>query len=162
MTLDTQFWKKALLGDGCWEWQGVRNPRSTGYGQLKRNGKTLRAHRIAYEDWYGPIPAGMGVLHRCDNPPCIRPDHLFLGTPLDNAVDRNSKGRWTGERFSCPPERRRRGEEHPNAKLTREQVAAIRHRYAAGDVTYKALADEFGVSKSLVAQLVRGIGWLDG
>lgn len=83
-------WDGALLGDGCWEWQRSRYPN--GYGQLVRLPEQY-AHRIAYAEYYGPFDRSLQVLHHCDNPPCIRPDHLFLGTVRDNVQDRNSKGR---------------------------------------------------------------------
>jgi len=81
----------------CWEWEGSRFP--SGYGRLKR----MRAHRAVWEAVYGPIPAGLCVLHRCDNPPCVRPDHLRLGTQADNMRDRASKGRHPSQKkTACP------------------------------------------------------------
>lgn len=82
----------------CWEWPTARNPR--GYGLTKRNGENY-AHRAAWTEVNGPIPGDLHVLHRCDNPPCVRPSHLFLGTPLDNSQDMWSKGR--GPKPSAPP-----------------------------------------------------------
>lgn len=78
---------------GCLEWQGARQKSGGNYG-LVMDGDTLRkTHRVAYELWVGPIPEGMWVLHRCDNPPCIEPTHLFLGNASDNARDAFNKGR---------------------------------------------------------------------
>lgn len=96
-----RFWTRVDTSnpDGCWEWTGNRSggTRTAPYGRFQRtvNGKLqiVRAHRYAYEITYGPIPDGLRVLHRCDNPPCCRPDHLFLGTDLDNALDKKAKGR---------------------------------------------------------------------
>jgi hypothetical protein len=76
---------------GCWEWQNYRSP--DGYGRSTGHGGEVMVHRIAYADRHGPIPAGMQVLHRCDNPPCCNVEHLFLGTALDNVADRVRKGR---------------------------------------------------------------------
>lgn len=78
--------------NGCWEWLGARKP--TGYGVFSRTDRSaVRAHRWAYEEFVGPIPAGMSVCHRCDNPPCVNPDHLWLGTQADNVHDMIKKGR---------------------------------------------------------------------
>ena len=94
--LKDRFWKHVVQGDGCWEWKGALDPK--GYGRVAHNGKMVRAHRVAFALTYGPIPKGEGyhgtcVLHHCDNPPCVRPDHLFLGTNTDNIRDRDSKRR---------------------------------------------------------------------
>lgn len=79
--------------DGCWEWTASRNEARRGYGQLNVDGRPVMAHRVMYELFVGPIPPGLCVCHHCDNPPCVRPDHLFLGTHGDNAKDRDMKGR---------------------------------------------------------------------
>ena len=80
----------------CQPWTGTIG--GNGYGKIKRKGKQLAAHRVAWEKVHGPIPDGLFVLHRCDNPPCVNVDHLFLGTQLDNMRDRLQKGRWKGNR----------------------------------------------------------------
>jgi hypothetical protein len=86
------FWKSVDKSGPCWIWTGHRNNR--GYGTLGKN----YAHRYSYEKCCGPIPRGLCVLHRCDNPPCVRPDHLFLGTRKDNALDMSAKRRGSGQR----------------------------------------------------------------
>ena len=94
MTYEERFWLKVHRGDGCWEWHGCRlsqEPKRN-YG-IAWNGYDIRAHRYSWELTNGPVPAGMHVLHRCDNPPCVRPDHLFLGTQGDNLRDAVEKGR---------------------------------------------------------------------
>lgn len=86
-----RFWRKVVKGDGCWLWTGHRG--SGGYGRFWLNGKQVLAHRTSWEITNGPIPDGLYACHRCDNPPCVKPAHLFLGTALDNAEDRDRKGR---------------------------------------------------------------------
>lgn len=93
---EVRLWSKVpVRGDGCWEFAGAKSHK--GYGQLPiwRDGRSIprSAHRLSWELANGPIPAGMSVLHRCDNPPCVRPDHLFLGTQSDNMQDMVAKGR---------------------------------------------------------------------
>lgn len=89
-----RFWDKVCFGqpDACWEWAGARKG-SQGYGEFGVNRMPATAHRVAWELTHGPIPDGLFVLHRCDNPPCCNPAHLFLGTHQDNMADRDAKGR---------------------------------------------------------------------
>lgn len=87
-----RFWSKVNKTDGCWLWIASRHKK--GYGQFKLDGKMRKAHRVAWELTYGPIPPDKNVCHTCDNPPCVRPDHLFLGTNGDNVRDAVKKGRW--------------------------------------------------------------------
>src|SRR2546422_11309402 len=92
--LEERFWAKVqkLPNDGCWIWTAHTNEH--GYGRLSiKRGVVERAHRISWRLHFGSIPDGLCVLHKCDNPPCIRPDHLFLGTKTDNSVDRQTKHR---------------------------------------------------------------------
>lgn len=90
MTLEQRFWAQIEKTDSCWNWTGARNPR---YGMIKRDGRRVGAHRVSWELANGAIPQGLWVLHRCDNPRCVRPDHLFLGNRLDNMRDMGAKGR---------------------------------------------------------------------
>ncbi len=129
----------------CIEWHGARKP--DGYGVTSVNGRTHRAHRVAYENAHGPIPEGMFVCHTCDNRGCVNPGHLWLGTPSDNMRDMAEKGRARGAR----------GEEHHSARLTADDVRAIRARL--GSASQKELAVEYGVSKSAISKVATGRLW---
>lgn len=138
--------------DGCWEWQRTRS--RDGYGTLTINGRAAYAHRLAYELSKGAIPDGMDVMHSCDNPRCINPDHLSAGTRNQNMADCHARGR------SRIPTPRLTGESNGSAKLTKAKVAVIRDGLAAG-VTQQQLADRFGVSQSLIGKISRGEIWND-
>ena len=144
-----RFWslvKKTGEDDGCWEWQASRS--GFGHGQFFIQGRgVIGAHRFAYELSNGPIPDGLHCRHRCDNPPCCNPRHLFIGTALDNILDCVNKGRNA------------RGESSGNSKLTEAEVAAIRKAYATGRWTQAQIAEHVGVSPSTVSQIVRREGW---
>ena len=119
----------------CWEWQSSRRP--DGYGEFRLYRTTLRAHRVSWRLFNGPIPRGLCVLHHCDNRKCVRPSHLFLGTRPDNMADKIRKGRDL------------RGEAHPLAKLTEADVLAIR----ASTGTHKETAAQYGVSPSRISYI---------
>lgn len=88
----TRFLAKVQKTRKCWIWKSMR--RLAGYGYMKINDRRVPAHRVSYEIFVGPIPKGMMVCHKCDNPPCVNPDHLFLGTGKDNFEDMRKKGRY--------------------------------------------------------------------
>jgi hypothetical protein len=148
-----RFWGKMerRANSNCWEWQGFKD--RWGYGRTKMEGQQL-AHRAAYVIAHGAIPDGMCVLHRCDNPPCCNPDHLFLGTVADNNADMVAKGRHFVP-SPCGYSPLLCGERNSQAKLTDFQVSEIRRRRAQGERTV-ALAEEFSISQRYVYKLVHG------
>ncbi len=132
---------------GCWLW--VASVNGDGYGHIGiGGGRVEKAHRAAWLLYRGRIPDGVQVLHRCDTPPCVNPDHLFLGSNADNIKDKVSKGRQR----SAP------GESNGRAVITAPQAAEIRRRSARGE-TRTALAREFGVSLSTASRIARGELW---
>jgi len=128
----------------CWNWTTAKT--SAGYGQMRVNGKVKYAHRLSFEIHRGAIPSGMFVCHHCDNRKCINPSHLFLATNAENTADRHAKGR----------NGRLRGIDQNGAKLTEASVISIR---TAEGVTQQHLADQYGVSVSLVGFIRQGKIW---
>lgn len=139
--------KVRMQEDGCWLWFGAINRE--GYGHFYANGKQILAHRWAYQHYVGPIPEGLLVLHHCDTPGCVRPEHLFTGSQTDNMRDRWLKGRYSSAA----------GEKNGRAKLTAEQVAEIRTRYTGARGEQTALAREYGVSPGQVWAIVNARSW---
>lgn len=126
----------------CWEW---KFGRSNGYGEISYEGKNYRTHRVSYEIFHGPIAPGQHVCHRCDNPPCCNPSHLFLGTPADNMADKVAKGRQaTGLT------------KNRKCKLTSNDVAAIR---SAARTPHRKLAKNYGVTYGYIGKILRGERW---
>jgi hypothetical protein len=160
-TID-RFLSKINKTEGCWLFTGCRNKK--GYGLfwlgITRVGGMTAAHRFAYETFNGPITAGLMVLHSCDNPPCVNPAHLFLGTALDNNLDRQRKGRSaTGDRSGSrtKPQSRPRGEQAARSVLTADDVRTIRATY--GIRTGAELAAEYGIAKPTVYNIVARRIW---
>ena len=165
------FWRHVdkAPGDACWLWTASRNPK--GYGQFHFRDRSTHSHRVAWELTYGPIPEGMWCLHHCDNPSCVRPDHLFLGTAADNTADMMSKGRHGGEVFPAykiagdrhwtrrHPENILKGEDIGTSRLTEQQVLEIRAKYAAGEFSKASLAREYGVVHHTIRSIIARKSW---
>lgn len=151
-TVNRRFWSKVRrVSGGCWLWTGARNR----YGLFRLNGKVRKAHRVAWELTNGPIPDGLNVLHTCDNPPCVRPSHLFLGTQAENVRDMWAKGR-----HGPGPHVRvnYRGSLTPAAKLSETDVLAIR-RLSADGWSLRRLAEQFGVGQNAIFKVVHRRSW---
>lgn len=144
------FWSKVDRSNGatsCWNWAARIN--EWGYGEVWYKGRHCKSHRVSWELMHGEIPDGLCVLHTCDNPACVNPNHLFLGTNLDNMRDKVSKNRQS----------RLNGENHPLHKLTKEQVLAIRQEYSKGDVSLKTLSKRYGIGISTAGGIVTYRAW---
>lgn len=147
MSVEDRFWRRVdRSGEGCWEWpeNGIG---SKGYGIFKIDGKNVSAHKFAYELTHGPVPDGLEVCHTCDNPPCVRPSHLFLGTRAANAADMVRKGRSL------------RGARNVKAKLTANNVLDIRVLYAAGFESLQELAERYALRVLAVSRIISGASW---
>lgn len=138
-----RFWSKVDKNgaNGCWNWQGWKDRQGYGHAIIKR--RKVKAHRFSWMIYNAVIPAGLCVLHKCDNPSCVNPEHLFLGTRKDNAVDKMNKGRCLY------------GEKHCLVKITEEQAMSIlsdpRSNYAIGK--------EYGISNQQVSRIKTGKRW---
>jgi hypothetical protein len=144
-----RFWEKVNKTDSCWIWIGTKV--NGGYGTIKvHKGPSVRAHCLSWEIHCGPIPDGFEICHNCpggDNPACVNPDHLFLGTHAENMQDASRKRRM------------QHGEGHTNAKLTDELVRESRLRYHAGGISLRKLAAECGVTYQSIYSAIQGRSW---
>lgn len=175
--------KHIVTPNGCWQFSG--KPGSDGYGKLKIAGKTVRAHRAYYEQYVGTIPDGLWVLHHCDNPMCVNPAHLYVGTQKDNERDKDARGRRPPSPSVTHPESLPRGVKHHRygkgmpekaakalvkankgralsdthkeklSPLTPEQVVSIRSDSRAQHV----IAAEYGVGQMTISRIKRRIRW---
>jgi HNH endonuclease len=140
-----RFWKKVTKQGECWVWIGGKN--ENGYGVIGRGRDgwgLIKAHRASWVLHNGPIPDGLCVLHHCDNPPCVRPDHLFLGDHVDNGQDASAKGRM------------HQGNDHWNIKISDEQVTELRFLYKRHSKNQKMLAEKFGISVFTLRRICYG------
>lgn len=162
ISITTRFWskvEKSTETDGCWLWHGTVANDGYGHFSIGRRGmaRVYPAHRVAYELAYGPIPDGMLGLHKCDVRNCVRPDHLFLGTQLDNMLDMWRKGRGVSG-MTTHPECIPHGEANYNARLSEDSVRYIRVRHSSGE-SLSSLAYDYGVSKKLILNVVHRRAW---
>ena len=148
-SLGKRFWSKVRIDtlDNCWEWQAGDD--GSGYGLFHFQGKQHRAHRISWMLWHGKFPNEMFVCHHCDNPGCVNPRYLFLGTAADNSIDKMRKGRHKSP-WPC--------------RFDSLQIAEIREAYTEKQVTQEQLAQKYSVSVSTINRIVRdkGYTWIDG
>lgn len=150
-----RFWSKVDRSggpDACWPWLASRHKRG-GYGQFRMppalGGRTILASHLAYQLLVGPVPAGLWVLHRCDNPPCCNPAHFFLGTNSDNQLDAVAKGRHATSRPGY----------HSTSRLTADLVAELRAVHASGGWTHTRLGERYGLHAKTVRNVVRRLVW---
>ena len=147
-TLEERFWEKVGKRgpDDCWEWAGSK--QSHGYGQINAGGRgrILSAHRVSWELANGPIPIGMCVLHYCDNPGCVNPAHLFLGTQEDNIQDRAKKGRNA------------RGAGIGISKLDKQDIGEIRVMLSRG-ISRSVISKKYGVTRRTIGDINAGKTW---
>jgi hypothetical protein len=131
-------------GGQCWSWTGFKHK---GYGRIKGRTNVIGAHRISYEKHIGPIPKGMTVLHKCDNPECTNPEHLTVGTNADNNLDRDRKGRAA------------RGSRAGRAVLTEGLVLMMRQAYFVNGESLTSISRRFGINKSTTVSATKGRTW---
>lgn len=155
MNMEQVFWSHVAKSDDCWAWTASLNRK--GYGQFEfsvPSRRTIRAHRASWTIHFGEVPPGMWVLHKCDNPACVRPDHLFLGTNVDNVRDKINKGRQV------------KGIGHYCARFTEDQVRSIREEHIRGLSPGKMrvgsmryLAKKYGVGFSAIQSIINRRTW---
>ncbi len=130
----------------CWVWRGYSKNR---YGSIMVNGRYVKAHRFSYEHYIGPIPAGLYVLHKCDNSLCVNPEHLFVGTQFDNMTDMKQKGR----------ELKAKGSNAGRSRLTEEQVLSIRQELQETNITCWQLAKKYNVTANAIRCIKLRLTW---
>lgn len=148
-----RFFSHVQKTETCWIWTSAVSGFGYGVFGTYKPTKTNKAHRFSWEIVNGKIPDGMCVCHKCDNPLCVNPDHLFLGTKADNVHDMISKKRSAKNVWTKP------GEGHVNSKLTNDDVLKIRGIYAAGNITMEKLGEAFGVTAANICSVVLRKTW---
>ena len=149
--VEERFWEKTekLGPEECWEWKGAK---SNGYGTLYFMGRVRKATLVSYFLHHGVLPPDGRILcHKCDNPGCVNPDHLFAGTNLDNNLDCVSKGRHRGPKST----------EHPLSKLSKDDVATIKNLLATGNPRKSDIAKTYGVTRKVIHNISHGISYKD-
>lgn len=149
-TILARFWSKVDIQgpNDCWNWTGCK---ARGYGQFRLNGSARKAHRVAWQIANGYLAPEMVVCHHCDNPSCVNPAHLFVGTHADNVADKMTKGRYQ-HGVSL-------GENHGLHVLSENDVLEIRRMYRNGGYTYSDLGQRFHVSRMQIGRVVNGQSW---
>ena len=150
MDLEKRFWDKVQKTDGCWQW--IAGKFKQGYGSFYFKGRHLKAHRVAWELSFGQIPESQKVCHSCDNPACMNPSHLFIGSQKDNIRDMMAKGRSSTVGAS------QAGENNRNARLTKGEVLNIRNSILPS----KVLAELYPVSLAQIYNIKNGSRWAFG
>lgn len=148
MTPETRFWARVKKTKTCWIWTGAKN--SKGYGDIMINGKHEKSHRYSYLISKGEIPYNKHVLHHCDNPTCVNPEHLWIGTNHENVLDKISKGRDSNKS----------GKNNPNVKLNGEKVNKIRKLYKQGEHNMVQIGKIFNVNRNVISRVVNQKYWI--
>jgi len=148
-TFNERFWRRVEPQNGgkCRNWLGTCG--SHGYGMVSRNGKNVRTHRVAYELVFGEFNVAFDVLHKCDNPLCCNPEHLYLGTDVENQRDAAQRG---GHKAKM-------GEQHPMARLNSSDIINIRNSFHKKGVFQHVLAKQYGVTKTQISRIVHNRVW---
>lgn len=144
LSIEERLMKDTIKTETCWLFNGCKD--SSGYGQIRINGKKKLTHRLSYELYKNNIPIGMLVCHTCDVRNCINPEHLWTGTIEDNNKDRDDKNRGYN----------RHGENHPRHKLNLKQIEEIRNE---DKLIYAKIAIKYGVSRSMIAKIKQNVNW---
>lgn len=148
-TAQELFDRHTIKGNGCWLWGGYKNSSNYGFTRVGgRGSKGILAHRLSWELHFGKILDGLHVCHKCDNPPCVKPDHLFLGSNLDNIKDRIQKGRAGSQWVKDLPR-----EQHPNNKIKLNQLIKMVELKDSGKKV-KDIAIEYQISKEHASRLI--------
>lgn len=154
--IDKRFWSKVSVTDGCWLWNGTTD--KDGYGLLHNTDRPPAFHRSTHVSWMlhgkGDVPDGLQICHTCDNPACVRPDHLWIGTTQENTADRDRKGRHG----YSPPKNPARGERHGMAVLTEHVVRQIIALKDSG-LRQRDIASRFGISQTNAWKILNGKIW---
>jgi hypothetical protein len=161
MTFEERFWSKVNRkgDDDCWEWVGAGAKTKHGYGRIRVNEKMRQVTHVAWELTYGEsVPTELVMRHNCDNPLCVNPRHLLVGTRSESVLNAIAKGRF---KLNLTPQEGRKfsDEFNPSRKLTQSEVDEIRSRYKDGNVFQRELALEYKVTRANIGLIVRGKTW---